>query len=134
MNLLLDTHVFIWWDDEYVRLPESLRVTLRDPQHTMYLSLVSIWEMQIKLQLGKLKFTLPLQQKIRDNQTRNGLQLLPISERHLYALEELPHHHRDPFDRLLIAQARSQNFTLVTHDPNIRRYDVKTLWNEDPQS
>jgi PIN domain nuclease of toxin-antitoxin system len=130
MNLLLDTHAFIWWDDDYARLPDSLLVKLRDPQHIVYLSLASIWEMQIKIQLGKIEFTIPLSQKIRDNQLRNKLQLLPIAEAHLYALGDLPHHHRDPFDRVLIAQSRTESLTLVTNDSNIRRYDVTTLWDE----
>ena len=130
MNLLLDTHAFIWWDDDYNRLPLSVIAALHHSDNVIYLSLVSIWEMQIKLQLGKLKFEIPLSQKVQEQQATNKIQLLPITDTHIYGLDALPHHHRDPFDRLLIAQARTGSLQLVTHDANIGKYDVQILWNE----
>jgi len=130
MNLLLDTHAFIWWDDDYGRLPVHLLSLLQNPEHTIYLSVVSIWEMQIKIQLGKLKFDLPLPQKIREHQKRNNMQLLTITTDQIFALDNLPNHHRDPFDRLLIAQAQTENLTLVTRDSRIHQYDVKVIWDK----
>lgn len=130
MKLLLDTHAFIWWDDEFDHLPETLLDALRNPENTVYLSLVSIWEMQIKTQLGKLDFSIPLPQKVREQQEKNHIQLLSITEEHIYALQQLPHHHRDPFDRLLVAQAKMNDLVLVTHDTNIHKYDVTILWDK----
>jgi PIN domain nuclease of toxin-antitoxin system len=134
MNLLIDTHVFIWWDDDYEQLPEPLQDELANPQNTIYLSLASVWEMQIKTQLGKLKFSVPLPQKVQDQQSKNRIELLPITKAHIYAVDELPFHHRDPFDRLLIAQARTDNLILVTHDTNIQQYSVITLWDIPPKN
>lgn len=128
MKLLLDTHVFIWLDDDYTKLSSPVRDALAEPKNTIYLSLVSIWEMQIKTQLGKLKFSLPLKDKISEQVNENQLQILTISDRHIYELENLPHNHRDPFDRLLIAQARIEKMTLITHDSQIKKYSVTTLW------
>lgn len=132
MNLLLDTHIFIWWDDDYTRLPPALLTALNDPANSIYLSLVSIWEMQIKIQLGKLRFSIPLAQKVRDQRIRNGTQLLPIAEAHIYGLDALPHHHRDPFDRLLIAQANAEKMVLATHDSQFNLYSVTTFWDTPP--
>lgn len=128
MNLLLDTHIFIWWDDDVKKLSPSVMSALTDPKNIIYLSTVSIWEMQIKTQLGKLKFSLPLKEKVSEQMSKNNLNLLNIYDHHIYELEKLPHHHRDPFDRLLIAQARIEKMTLITHDANIQKYSVKTLW------
>jgi len=130
VRLLLDTHVFIWWDDDYKRLPENVLAALLSADNTLYLSLASIWEMQIKIQLGKLRFDLPLAEKVRDQQQKNALQLLSITADHIYALEALPYHHRDPFDRLLIAQASQDGLQLITHDANIKKYSIKTFWDE----
>jgi len=134
MKLLLDTHAFIWWDDNYSKLPEPLLKALRNPSNPVFLSLVSIWEMQIKTQLAKLKFSIPLPQKVENQQAKNKVQLLSITKSHIYALDMLPHHHRDPFDRLLIAQAQSDDLILVTHDIQIHQYDVTIFWETPPAS
>ena len=128
MKLLLDTHAFIWWDDDYNKLSSPVQSALLDPKNTIYLSLVSIWEMQIKVQLKKLKFDRPLSDKITEQVDKNDLQLLPILDRHIYELSILPHHHRDPFDRLLIAQSRIEKMVFITQDNSIKKYDVQTLW------
>lgn len=129
MRLLLDTHTFVWWSNEYQKLPVSLREAFNDSQHTIYLSLASIWELQIKTQLGKLHLGAPLKHIIREQQARNNFLFLPISESHIYALGNLPHHHKDPFDRLLVAQAKTEDLTLVTHDSRISDYEVKIIWD-----
>ncbi len=92
----------------------------------MYLSIVSIWEIQIKSSLGKLPLTKPLAKLVLDQQEQNGVQILPITQDHIYALADLPPIHHDPFDRMLIAQAQHEHLTLVTADENIPKYAVQT--------
>jgi PIN domain nuclease of toxin-antitoxin system len=89
--------------------------------------------MQIKVQLGKLKFDIALPDKVSNQQEKNDIQILPIVQSHIYAINELPHHHRDPFDRVLIAQATSENLYLVSHDAKIAQYDVQIFWDVLPE-
>lgn len=110
------------------RLSTRAGTAIVDPQNSVFLSLASVWELQIKNQLGKLVLRAPLPQVLEDERSKNALQLLPIETADILALQDLPHHHRDPFDRLLIAQARRGDFHLVTSDPDIARYEVPTLW------
>ena len=84
--------------------------------------------MQIKVQLGKLTLPKPLHVILQEEQATNGFRLLPVTIEHVYALDSLPPHHRDPFDRLLIAQAHQEGLTLVTHDPKLSPYSVSLLW------
>lgn len=128
MRLLLDTHTFIWLDIAKDRLSPPAQAALRDPQNMLYLSLVSVWEMQIKIQLGKMHLQASLATTLISQQQTNGIQLLPIDLSHILALSNLPQHHHDPFDRLLIAQAQAEDLTLVTNDLKIRSYDVVHLW------
>lgn len=93
----------------------------------VFLSIASIWEIQIKTQNGKFSFPQPLPEIIKEQQLINNLQILPITAEQIYELENLPFHHKDPFDRLLIAQAISENFTLVTDDSQFSSYSVKIL-------
>lgn len=116
MKVLLDTHIFIWWNGNVGLLSPTARAVCEDAENTLVLSLASIWEMQIKYQLGKLTFNQLLPEIIQSQQRGNGLELLPITTEHIYALQELPAHHRDPFDRLLIAQARTEAMPLMTAD------------------
>ena len=128
MKLLLDTHTFIWWDSEPDKL--SLRVLglCQDRTNTLLLSVTSIWEMQIKLQLGKLKLNLPLAVIIDSQQKTNNIEVLPIMLAHVLALESLPTHHKDPFDRLLVAQANVEDAVLISNDPIFAKYAVKCIW------
>jgi PIN domain nuclease of toxin-antitoxin system len=127
MKLLLDTHIFIWADDEPERIPAALMTYLADEANELWLSLVSAWEMQIKRQLGKLHLQLSLAETTASHQQTNGLRLLPITAEHVYALDNLPLHHKDPFDRLLIAQAIAEDLTLVSVDPAFAAYSIKLL-------
>jgi PIN domain nuclease of toxin-antitoxin system len=88
----------------------------------------SVWEMQIKLQLGKLALKKPLAELIADQQEANGVEVLPVTLEHVLALDRLPAHHRDPFDRLLISQTLVEDTLLLTRDPAIVLYDVETRW------
>ncbi|MCI0336415.1 MAG: type II toxin-antitoxin system VapC family toxin [Acidobacteria bacterium] len=128
MKLLLDTHTFIWWTIQKASLSALALAVMQDPQNQLLLSIASLWEMQLKMQLGKLHFNLPLSQLIEDQQRINGLRLLPIEPVHIYALSQLPSHHKDPFDRLLITQAITENFLLVSADPAFAAYSVRIIW------
>ena len=105
MKLLLDTHIFIWWADQPEKLSQVALSALEDEANELLLSVASVWEMQIKIQLGKLKISLPLSELIKNQQESNGLTVLPVALPHVLALNTLPFHHKDPFDRLLIAQS-----------------------------
>src|SRR5688572_28113407 len=128
MKILLDSHAFIWWDDEIHKLSKPALAACQDPANMLILSLASVWELQIKIRLGKLQFSIPLQQKIAEQQQTNNLQLLAVRLEHIYALEQLPHHHRDPFDRLLIAQALDEELPIMTHDSAFSQYPVTVIW------
>lgn len=128
MKLLLDTHTFIWWDSEPDRLSPQALALCQDRRNILLLSVVSVWEMQIKLQLGKLRLALPLKEIIETQQQTNNIEILPVTLAHVLALENLPVHHKDPFDRLLVAQAMVEGAALVSGDPNIARYAVQIVW------
>ena len=127
-RLLLDTHTFLWWDSDPQRLSAAVLALCRDPAVVLLLSLASLWEIQIKSGLGKLPLSLPLAQIVQEQQERHGIQLLPITPAHVYALDALPPHHKDPFDRLLIAQARVENVPLASVDPLFAPYPVSLIW------
>ncbi|MDD5297678.1 MAG: type II toxin-antitoxin system VapC family toxin [Rhodocyclaceae bacterium] len=128
MRLLLDSHVFLWLNLEPEKCSKRVLHLCQQPETTLLLSMVSVWEMQIKHQLGKLPLDVPLRQLVEANQATYGLQLLTIQSKHIFTLEALPDHHRDPFDRLLIAQAQSESLLLATADRNIQLYPVETIW------
>ena len=127
MNLLLDTNIFIWLNDSPQRIPDRIMSIVTDPANNLRLSLVSVWEMQIKIQLGKLELQDSLQQILTTQHSDNNLQILGIDLSHILRLASLPHHHRDPFDRLLIAQAQAEDLTLVSADGVFGHYDVNLL-------
>lgn len=129
MNLLLDSQAFV----NIILFPElfpaNARSAIEDGNNDVYLSLVSPLELQIKINLGKLSFGKPLRQTIEEEVEAGTFELLPITLAHIDELSRLPSHHRDPFDRLLIAQAVSEGLTIVTSDQHIRRYPVSCLWD-----
>jgi PIN domain nuclease of toxin-antitoxin system len=122
-RLLLDTHVWLWWQADDRRLGKGARTAIADAA-AVYVSAASAWEMAIKTALGKL--TAP--EDIADAVDEGGFRELPIAFRHVQALGDLPLHHRDPFDRILVAQARVDGLTLVTADPALPPYGVAHLW------
>ena len=125
MKLLLDTHIFIWWADQPERLSPAALSALKDETNELVLSVASVWEMQIKMQLGKLKLSLPLKEIIQNQQETNDLTISPVALPHVLALDALPFHHKDPFDRLLIAQSIAEGFTIVTADSQFSAYSVQ---------
>jgi PIN domain nuclease of toxin-antitoxin system len=128
MKLLLDTHSFIFYVDRPDAIPAAARAALEDSSNDVFLSLVSPWEMQIKSALGKLQLDKSAAELVQAELDCGGIQLLSIALRHIQTLSRLPNHHRDPFDRLLIAQAIDEGLTIVTADQTIAKYDAPVLW------
>ena len=128
MRLLLDTHVFLWWcaDDPQLS-PEAVRVVSK-AENDAFVSAVNGWEIAIKARLGKIRLPNKPAIFMRDMLKRHAFGVLPITLRHAVAEHDLPTHHSDPFDRLLISQARLEGLTLVSNDTQIQKYDVSTLW------
>ena|SRR5690349_10192697 len=127
MKLLLDTHIFIWWADQPEKLSPLVLSALQDEANELLLSVASVWEMQIKIQLGKLKLSLPLKELVNKQQEINDLSVSPVALTHVLGVGALPFHHKDPFDRLLIAQSIEEGFTLVSADSHFSAYSVKLL-------
>ncbi len=126
-NCLLDTHIFIWVTCNASKLPKSIAEILRSDNHIVYLSIASIWEIQIKHQLGKLTLTKPFNEIVDDVIQNKLYQILPIKECHVLNLQQLPFIHKDPFDRLLISQALTENLTLLTVDEHIVKYPISFI-------
>lgn len=127
MKLLLDTHVFLWWVNDAPELSETARAAISDPNNTCYLSMASCWEMAIKSSLGKLKLKKPVERFVSEQMQQNGFLLLNIELRHIAKVENLAFHHRDPFDRLLLTQAKTEKMTLVTVDSALLAYGTRCI-------
>lgn len=129
MNLLFDTHSFLWWNDITQAIPARVLAACQDTGNSLYLSVVSVWEIQIKQQIGKLHIQTPLMKIIQEQSKVNRLRIPPIRLEHALAIDQLPLLHRDPFDRLLVAQAVTENLTLLSGDRLIQQYGFSILWN-----
>lgn len=123
MRLLLDTHVVLWWLDDPMLLTDSARTVIANMDNDVFVSAAVAWEIAIKRGLGKLTAPSDLQSAI----DACHFSALPITVSHASATESLPPHHRDPFDRLLVAQALIEDLTVVSRDPNIARYGVPVI-------
>lgn len=123
MNLLLDTQVVLWWLGDPASLSPRCREAIADPDNTVFLSAVVVWECRIKQSLGKLD----LPQEFAEVLSAQPFVPLPVTVEHAHALQRLPPIHRDPFDRMLVAQALCGSTTIVTRDPSIHAYPVHTL-------
>jgi len=123
MNLLLDTHILLWWLDDSPRLPTRAEAAIADAANLLVISAAVIWEIRIKAAIGKLTIAPHFLRVIR----QQGFEMLPVTVDHAYAVGDLPPIHRDPFDRILVAQARTERLAIVTHDPVFARYDVPLL-------
>lgn len=128
MKVLLDTHTFIWLDTLPEKLSKMAMDICQNVDNQLYLSIASVWEMQIKIQLGKLNLRVPLADMLKVQQQENGLNILNITVEHIYQLQNLPFFHNDPFDRLIIAQSSLENMTLVSADGKFKNYDISVLW------
>lgn len=128
MNALLDTHAFLWWIADDPRLSETARGFIADGTNDVYLSVVSAWEIVVKAAVGRIELPETASRFIPRHATENGFELLPIRFAHALAVADLPPVHRDPFDRLLIAQATSEGLAILTGDPQIEKYRVHVIW------
>ena len=128
MKVLLDTHTFLWWIIDSPRLSARAREVIRDSDNELFFSATSGWEIAIKAQLGRLQLPDNLEQFIVEQLALNAILVLPIQLRHALHVYTLPQHHRDPFDRMLVAQSQVENLSLLTADPQITQYEVATIW------
>ena len=128
MRVLVDTHTFIWALLHDRRLSSKAKQILRSYDYELVFSLVSLWEIAIKMKTGKLNTLGSSVSYIHDEVNAYGMELLPIRYEHVLALESLPVHHSDPFDRLLIAQALAESLPILTDDKKFRLYPVEVLW------
>lgn len=127
MQLLLDTHTFIWFINGDSSLPNKIIDEIKNLKNQCFISIVSIWEIAIKCKLNKLSLNADFD-RILDFPDQNQIEILPISFDHIIKLNELDFYHRDPFDRIIIAQGMSENLTILTKDQNFSFYKVKALW------
>ena len=128
MNVLLDTHAFLWFSAEDPKLSALARSTIEDPSNQVFLSLASVWEMAIKISLGKLKLQRSLPALVMEALERRGISLMSIELGHAAKVAELPFHHRDPFDRLLFSQCLVLGMPLVSRDPAADPYGIRRIW------
>ncbi|MBV7334491.1 type II toxin-antitoxin system VapC family toxin [Chloroflexi bacterium TSY] len=128
MRFLLDTHAFLWWVEENPQLSDIARETIADIDNELFFSAASGWEIAIKSRIGKLCVPDNLEQFIAGEVHDNNFTVLPIQLSHTLHVYTLPLLHRDPFDRILIAQSNLEKMPLLTADPLISQYDVRTVW------
>jgi PIN domain nuclease of toxin-antitoxin system len=123
MNLLLDTHILLWWLDDHPSLSSKARTLIGGGRHRVFISTVSLWEISIKKSLGKLIIPEDFEYVV----AKQEMQFLPLKPEHAYKILDLPMHHRDPFDRMLIAQAQYEKFTLITSDACFSDYTISII-------
>jgi PIN domain nuclease of toxin-antitoxin system len=128
VNLLLDTHTLLWFALGDAQLSATARQLIEDPANTKFVSPASYWEIAIKISIGKYVLHQPYEIFFDRAIRQNGFLVLPIEVRHTAALTNLPHHHRDPFDRLLVAQAMVEGLSLVSIDAALDAYPIQRLW------
>jgi PIN domain nuclease of toxin-antitoxin system len=128
MTLLIDTHSFLWFVEGSLQLSSRARRLIEDARNDRFLSVASVWEMAIKVGIGKLNLGQPIETFIPHQLSLNGIDLLGIALSHAAAVARLPMHHRDPFDRMLVAQAQVEQMPIVSNDPALDAYAVTRLW------
>lgn len=126
MQLLIDTHVLIWFLEGNKSLSKPHRQIISDPQNDVFVSIASLWEIAVKISLGKLTLACLLADVIKQIAAQN-IDILPISPQHVLQVSTLPFHHRDPFDRIIIAQSQIENLPVVTNDIEFSYYGIKLL-------
>lgn len=128
MKLLLDTHAFLWYALGDKQLSQKAKALIDDPANEKYVSPAVFWELAIKISVGKYRLRQPYEDFLNDNIDGNGFIILPVHWRHTARLTNMPFHHRDPFDRLMIAQALVENIAVVGDDAIFDQYSVQRLW------
>jgi PIN domain nuclease of toxin-antitoxin system len=128
VRVLIDTHIFIWYVQSSDRLPSSVIAMINDGRNDILFSIASVWEMAIKQSSGKLNLGNPYSSFIAEQMRLNSMELLPVRLEHLDLITTLPLHHRDPFDRLLIAQAIVEDIVIISADSAFSLYPVQRMW------
>jgi PIN domain nuclease of toxin-antitoxin system len=128
MNILLDTHAFLWFVNDDPRLSESVRVLIETEESQPFISVASLWEIAIKISLRKLILKQSYETFIPHQLALNGIGILNITLGHMAAVATLPYHHRDPFDRLLVVQSKMEKMTLISADPEFTAYEITRVW------
>ena len=128
MRVLLDSHAFLWSATDDDRLPRPVYDLVADARTRVVISVATTWELTLKVLGGRLRLPSPPDVHFTEHVERFGAELLPINQRHVAALPELPAIHGDPFDRMLVAQALVEDLDLVTGDAVLRRYPIRTIW------
>jgi len=127
MRYLLDTHVIIWLIEDSPDMPPDIKEIIKFPENNVYICSISLLEIAIKMNLGKLTLTVTFDELLNYIQT-SDFDILQIEDEHLKKYLELPYIHKDPFDRLLVATAKAEDLTIITIDENIQKYDVNWVW------
>ena len=127
MKFLLDTHTFLWFISGDNLLSKRAKDAIESAESHSYLSIASLWEIGIKTRLNKLNIGMPFKD-LKKQIDNNGFEILPVLFSHIEIISELPVHHQDPFDRLLIAQCKTDQLTFITKDEKIKPYNIQTLW------
>ena len=127
MRYLLDTHAIIWYFENSPQLPQTMKELIKSPENDIYVCSVSLWEIAIKINLGKLKLSITFDELVRDVK-RSDFSVLQIEDEHLLKLSELPFIHKDPFDRMIISAALAESLTIITIDENIKKYGAHWTW------
>lgn len=128
MRALIDTSTFLWSISDSDKLSDNARQFIADLENDIFLSMASLWEIAIKTSLGKLELLLPFNRFIPDQLEQNTITVLPIEVQHLSKIIDLPFHHRDPFDRLIIAQSLAEQLPVITKDGAFSQYSVQLIW------
>ena len=128
MKLLLDTHTFLWWITDSPLLSKNARQLIGDGYNTLYWSTASSWELAIKYELGRIPLPVEPKDFIPPELAKNNIESIPIMDEHAFQAAQLPHHHRDPFDRRLIAQSKIESLPLLSNDKQLSQYDVQISW------
>ena len=127
-SYLLDTHAFLWAVTDDPKLSERAARIFANRENRLLLSVASLWEIVTKVQVGRLRLPEPIEQYLQEHLSRTGVETLGIEASHIWQLSNLPRHHRDPFDRIIVAQGKVERLPILSRDPWIGRYPVRTVW------
>ena len=127
MKYVLDTHTVIWYFEDSPELSSRIAELIDNPEISVYICSVSLWEIAIKMNLGKLKLKMTLEELL-DNIKNRDFNIIQIEDEYLHILSRLPYIHKDPFDRMIISSAIAEGLTIITIDENIQKYDVPQVW------
>jgi len=129
VKAILDTHTLLWLADSPQKLPKNIYSLCENDKNELYISIASFWELSIKMSIGKIELEDDALTRLKHWCDENTITTIPISLQHCRLVQDLPFHHRDPFDRLIIAQAISENLDVLTVDEHFPKYNVTVIWN-----